>query len=423
MQRTHIQLGTAAAALILASGAAFGQCTDYDFENYAVGTPISSQYDGVTFSAPPGSCGGMGSVRPIIVEPDSGTSSGTKALGIEQGCPEFSPDYLRMVFDEAQRIVTFTMGEPVSPGVTFQVRAYNTGGGLIYLRTFSCGDGVFRFVRIGSEEGSPIIRRVEVESPSQFWECIDDLSFNHDPTPPTARIDTPQHGDCPCDSVTVTGIACDEDGEYDYDKLEYRRVNAAPGTPWTLIGTYSSPVCNPGNLYTWNLDDIDHGWYFLRLTVVNECGLSSTDIVSILVSKEFGTINIESPAPNDVVCGTVTFEGTISHHCSGCFDRYYVWYGPPQGPFVPVDPDNPEYYEHVINGEVAVWDTVGLGVPDGDYVIRIIGLDVCQNFELRDIPVTVDNSAGCGCAADLNDDGQVNIFDLLQLLGTWGACP
>lgn len=31
--------------------------------------------------------------------------------------------------------------------------------------------------------------------------------------------------------------------------------------------------------------------------------------------------------------------------------------------------------------------------------------------------------AGCGCTGDLDDNGVVNVFDLLDLLANWGACP
>ena len=119
--RARIAIGIVAGVLWAASAAPADTVT-IDFEDYAVGTIITNQYDGVTFSAPPDSCGGSPPVRPIIVTPNGGTSSPTRGLSVQTGCPDFSPDFLRMIFDQPQGEVTFTVGD--SPG-THQVRAYN----------------------------------------------------------------------------------------------------------------------------------------------------------------------------------------------------------------------------------------------------------------------------------------------------------
>jgi hypothetical protein len=410
---------TAGALAITASGAA--QCITYDFDDLAVGTIVSTQYDGVVFSAVPGSCGG-GNPDPVIVVPASGTSSPTRALGIGTGCPDFSPDYLRMVFDDTQREVTFSLGEQVSSGVTFTIRAYNAAGVLISTQSAACGAGVFRLVRIAA--GTAIIKRVEVESVIGLFETIDDLSFARDDTPPTARIDSPPWNSCECGTVIVSGLACDTDGEYGSDRLEYRLVGAAPDDPWTLIGTFTSPVCTPGTLYSWNTAAVPHGWYLLRLTVENACGLVSTAITAVIVDKQFGDVTITAPAAEATVCGEVVIQGSAQDACSACFSFYRVDYGPSlAGPWTPVDPAHPTYDSIVIDGNLASWDTEDLGVADGDWVIRVMGTDVCGNTATEYVSVTLDNGAGCLCA-DLNGNGTVDFGDLLIVLSEWGEiCP
>lgn len=210
------------------------QCTTIDFEGFAVGTPITTQYDGVTFSAPPGSCGGMGSVLPVIVAMNP-TASGTRALSLETGCPDFSPDYLRIAFEDPQRMVTFTLGEIIGTSdVTFGVRWYSPGGSLLGQMNVDSGPGCTRLVRIGDDNGPQVIGRVEIEQAVGLWEAIDDLSFGFDPTRPEAVIATPAWGECVCGEVLVTGIACDDDGAYGFDMLQYRRVDAEPRVTFKL---------------------------------------------------------------------------------------------------------------------------------------------------------------------------------------------
>lgn len=56
---------------------------------------------------------------------------------------------------------------------------------------------------------------------------------------------------CLCGTVTITGIACDDDGDYDRDRLEVRRVHPDPDDAWQLAREYAnSPVCSAAPLYT-----------------------------------------------------------------------------------------------------------------------------------------------------------------------------
>ncbi|MHC5112916.1 MAG: hypothetical protein ACYTGP_00645 [Planctomycetota bacterium] len=420
MDRVSILACGAVASLAFAVAAPAGaQCRTIDFEDLDLGDPVTGYYDGVTFSAVPQSCGA--STIPFIVAPASGTSSGTQALGLPQGCPEFSPDILRMVFDQPQRIVTMTVGEQASASISAQIGAWDAGGGTIDVQSFVCGSGIYRRVQFGSATGPAIIKRIDFQAGLDLFECIDDLSFGLDVTPPTARIDSPAYNECVCGVLTITGISCETDGEFKQDMLEYRRVNA-PTDPWTVIGTYTSPVCTPDTLYIWNTSTIPHGHYYLRLTTTNECDVQSTDIVSVYVDKNFGLIDVDDPLPDSTVCGEVDFFGTINDSCGACFDHYTVEYGQSQGgPFFPIDPGHPTYDSIVINGTIATWDTTL--ESDGPYWIKITGEDICGNTSVMEFGLTVQNAGGCGCQFDLNGNGSVDFADILQIVGNWGPCP
>jgi hypothetical protein len=424
MQRLRFfAAGSALAVAFAFVPTAGAQCVSYiNFEDYPAGTQITTQYDGVTFSSQPG-----GTCPPEIEVPFRGTSSGTKALFVPS-CPEFSNDYLRMVFDDFQPMVSFTFGEWGIPNYDMLVRAYTTPSGpsgLIYAQTLEGGDGVVRLAVIGAEGGPRIIKRVEVETVVVgAWECIDDLRFGvMDTSPPVAQIATPTWGGCHCDDVVVTGIACDEDG-YAYDRLEYRSVGAAPDAPWIFINeVIGSPVCETGFLYTWDTTSVPHGRYFLRLTAVNACGLESVAFQSVFVDKHFANVQVTSPADADTVCGIVEFLGSVNDGCQ-CFDHYTVEFSDSvSGPYEPVDPSEPMYFTDVKNGQLATWDTLDLGLPNDTYYIRITGVDSCENTQTELIKVTLLNGPLCGCPSDINDDGVTDFQDLLALLSKWGPCP
>jgi hypothetical protein len=385
--------GGAAMAIATAAGA---QCPAIDFENLAVGTAVTTQYPGVTFSVAPQSCGGAPALYLRVRVPTGGTSSGTKCLQIDTGCPDFSPDYLRMVFDRTQREVSFTLGDFAT---TYIVRAYSTTSGTAGLISSTnvviegTGyHGVHRVVRVLAPAAN--LRRVEVQAANDLFESIDDLRFDIDTTPPTAQIDSPGYEACGCSSVTVRGLACDSDGAYDRDVLEYRRVDALPGTPWASVGSANSPVCTPGNLYLWNTSAVAEGFYYLRLTVYNECGLSSSDQSVVYVDKSFtlAPSDVRSPVPGAVVGGDVCVDGTA---WDWCFDSFTVRYRAAGGSWAPVDPAHPSYSARVVTDPLGVWNTRSgvTAVPDGSYEIEVRGTDSCDNQNAVVRPVVVDNTA------------------------------
>ena len=210
-----------------------------------------------------------------------------------------------------------------------------------------------------------------------------------DTTPPLVDITAPVAFACGCANVTISGSVSDPDGEYSGDILEYRAANAAT---WTLAGSASTP--RTGTLYTWNTGALPEGYYFLRVTGTNECGLSASDTTLIYISRVFDTVDVRSPLNGAILGGSVCFDGTVWDN--NCFDLYTVMYKPlGGGAFAPVDPAHLTYTTTVINDPFASWSTASgpTSVPDGDYQVRVRGVDDCGN--LRDVirTVTIDNTA------------------------------
>ncbi|MFM9994835.1 MAG: hypothetical protein ACKVU4_03435 [Phycisphaerales bacterium] len=384
-------------ALVLSASlasAAAAQCTRVDFENLAAGAAVTSQYDGVTFSTFPGS------TMRILANIAGGTSSGTKCIRIDPDGGGASIDALRMVFDDLQSEVTFMLGTDAG---NYSVSAYSTpaGAGIIGAPQVivlgppqAPGPGVHRFVRVSAPLGN--LRRIEITGAQSTFEAIDDLAFNEDDTAPTAQINAPAYGACVCGNVPVTGLACDSDGVYGSDKLEYQRVDAAPGAAWTQVGTFTTPVCAAGALYTWNTAPagITDGFYYLRLTVINECGLTSTDTTVVYVDKSFslGAGSVRTPPEGSLVGGSVCIDGTVWDMCPGTFTvKYKPAIG---GAYQPVDPLFPSYAAWISNDPFATWNTGagGAAVVDGNYLIEVKGNDQCGNTATVVRSVAVDNT-------------------------------
>jgi hypothetical protein len=399
-----------AIALVGGEQQAAGECPALDFTNLAINTPVTGQYAGVTFSVQemPTSCGAS---YGRIVQPANGTASPIKAVCVDGGATpsadcEFHPQWLRLVFDDIVHDVSFSVG----PGNTedfqdYTIRAYSTTSGtsgLILTQTVTdAGDGVFRVVNISSTSN---IRRVEIEGRNGAFamgiECIDDLQFALDTTPPTAEIDAPAYEGCVCASVQVRGLACDDDDTYASDRLEYRAADAAPDEPWVLIGEASSPVCTSGLLYNWNTSGVPGGRYFLKLTVVNECGLESTDVTVAYVDRVFDTLEMREPDEGDIVGGKVCIDGTAWDF--RCFDSYSVMYKPTIGGTWQ-SAGASGVTSTVINDPLANWNTSPGTVPDGSYLLGLSAADVCDIAAVVTHTVIVDNTPPIALITSLAD--------------------
>jgi hypothetical protein len=376
-----------ASALVGSASVARAGDVTYSFDNLTVGTAVTDQYLGVTFSVLPQSCLPGQSLYVRIQNPEGGTSSGSRALKIDQGCPDFSPDYIRMVFDNMQSRVSFTLGDYAA---TYSVRTYSvaSGGAPISTQTIIISGagavGVHRVVTVTSATTS--IKRIEIETPIGVWEAIDDLTFDVDSTPPIAAITNPSASECVCGSITVTGTANDPDGTYLRDTLQYR---PSTSSTWTTIGTASHAVTN-GSLYAWNTAALPEGLYFLRLTVENSAGGVTTAETVAWVSQNFDTVTFSVPS---IVGGSVCPDGTAFDNWCGT-SSYAVEYSVSgSGTWHPVVAGTPTYPGSKINEQLATWNTLSPLMADGSYLLRVRGTNPCADTKtlVSDV-IIVDNT-------------------------------
>ncbi len=210
--------------------------------------------------------------------------------------------------------------------------------------------------------------------------CADDLE------PPIAELDEPPPASCVCDPVTITGTA--DDANFDRYRLEYQ---PAGGGTWSLINESTTAVVN-GVLGVWNAGGLSQGYYLIRLTVFDVCRQSSTAVRLVWLGTEFDNLTIREPDNGDVVGRTVCIDGTVWDNA--CFDEYVVEYRPAGGgTWMPVEPGTPVYTSTVINDPFAHWETDTLGLPDGDYLLRVTAVDDCGNEKQEMREVVVDNTA------------------------------
>jgi hypothetical protein len=217
-------------------------------------------------------------------------------------------------------------------------------------------------------------------------------------TPPIAELQTPPHlgTGCTCANPDIRGTADDPEvglGEY---VVEYRPTS---GGAWTEIGSGTSAVVD-GVLATWSTDGVSEGYYTIRLTVTNACGLSSSDVRTIFLDKQFSSLELRSPNSGAILGRRVCLDGTVFD--SWCFDSYTVEYRPAGGGgWQPVDPTMPVYTSSVVNDPFAFWETVDLGIPDGDYDLRVVAETDCGNTDSTMRTVTIDNTAPDAAIANI----------------------
>lgn len=382
---------TAAVFAPLALVAAAAANPPIDFEGFAVNTVITTQYPGVTFSAQPQSCGGAPVVNCIIRSPLGTEASPTRGLGITTGCPDFSIDYIRMVFADLQNEVTFYVGDTAG---TYDVRSYSTSsgaGGLLATQSIvSGGNGTITFVRVGSAGGAVNIKRIEVDDTVSDFEVIDDLRFNIDTTPPVASFSSPAEGSCVCSGVAVFGTADDPDGSVVSYRLERRGLGVAT---WTLFASGTSAVV-AAQLGTWTTSAAE-GYYVWRLTVTNAEGMVTTAERVMYLDKQFDSLVVRSPVSAGIYGGTVCFDGTVWDHCPPADGVYTVDYAPGVGGvYNPVDPAFPNYDVAVVNDPFASWSTAAgaTAVADGDWRVRVTGTSLCGFSAADTRTITIDNT-------------------------------
>jgi hypothetical protein len=242
------------------------------------------------------------------------------------------------------------------------------------------------------------------------------LDFNlvfHGANPPVAEITTPDPFDCVCEQFNIMGTAAGVDNDLAGYTLDYMPANG--GILWTEITSSTTPVAN-GLLGTLNTAGLTHGYYFVRLTVENGCGLSSTAVSMVLVDKVYENFVVTSPNDNAVLGGNVCVLGTIWDHCP---DRYAIEYAPMGSSlYSPIDPSQPAYTTNVTNSTLGSWDTVGDGIDDGDYHLLISATDDCGHEEGAQRMVTIDNTAPETEITSVENCDTFPLNSVIQVMGT-----
>jgi hypothetical protein len=206
-------------------------------------------------------------------------------------------------------------------------------------------------------------------------------------SPPTAQITDPDSINCVCGTVIVQGTAGAASDPILSWKLEYQ---SAGSVGWTSIATGTTPVVN-NVLGNWNTGALLQGYYILRLTVQNACGSADTAVVVVFVDRVFDSLELREPDPGDIVGGNaVCIDGTV---WDSCFRHYTVQYRPSGGgAFTAVNGGPAQYTTAVVNDPIVPggWNTLGL--PDGDYDLKVEAFDHCGHSAASTITVTIDNT-------------------------------
>ncbi len=255
----------------------------------------------------------------------------------------------------------------------------------------TCGNLYFQsnFATTGTTQ-LDTVRMVDEYDPCDF-----------DNTPPIAEIDVPPSFSCVCDPVQIKGTANDPDGTLQGWLLEYQ---PAFSNGWTVISAGANPVI-ANTLGIWNTGALAQGYYLLRLTVNNACGLSNTDVRVVYVDNAFDTVQVDYPADNQIVGGTVCFDGTVYDNCFLSYEVESV----PASTFNLVSPNLP-----VINDPFAYWLTNNS--PDGDYIVTVAGKTICGAFDFARLQLTIDNTPPVAViTSPTNCD---NVSGIVPIVGT-----
>lgn len=287
-------LATAALAIALPAAAQSNQCLA-DFEAYAAGTTITTQYPGVTFSRATGSA-------PVIqVVPAGNTASGTKALITANIATEFECSYLVMNFALPQSRIQFSAGVFAGCATTdtIQVRWFNSGGTQLGLTNIAINgtltNRALANVLITTPGDARTITRVEVQygvAPSCpcAFEMIDDLRYDS-VIPPAAVITAPTGcASLATSSITIRGTI--SGGPTLSWVLEYA---GGADQAWHAITTGTNTTTD-GILAVWPVSALPACTYALRLRVTSTAAASCTGPV---IAEAVSTFTIDR-CPADI---------------------------------------------------------------------------------------------------------------------------
>jgi len=168
----------------------------------------------------------------------------------------------------------------------------------------------------------------------------------------------------------------------------------------------------------WDSSAVADGEYDLRVRAFDDCGNEVAETHTVTVDNTDPVAEIDMPMncaqfePGD----TVTVTGTASDANLSAWSLQYS--GGSSHSWNTIATGNTD----VIDDVLAVWDTSDL--EPCCYVLRLVVNDQanvnCGSTNNRTVYLTTVQIGDC--PADLDGDGIVNVFDLLDLLAAWGAC-
>jgi len=370
--------------------------TVINFENLPVGTAVTNQYAGVTFSIVGG---GAANATIAATAPGAGqfntTASPTRFIrGVINGGDLLAT--MQLTFTQLQRRVSFRTGAPLNVPLVVTVNAFDGAGTLIPALTQNINitaatSGTITIpVSIFSSTANIRSVGVYVNNIGSARPVIDDLSFCPllDAEDPFVSITSPPDLSCVCLGSTVVFAGTLDAGlcgSYDIDLLQYRSSDAVA---WTTIqgpfaGLPGGGNSYTGNLYSWTVpNSLPGGWYYFRSKMYTTAGRSESDVVMLYVDTVAPTISFDSPPTNSIVRSNVCISGLVNDQCSMNFSAGFRPAG--SGAYTNVS------LAGVSFPNLAVWPTGAL--PDGNYDFRLSASDGCDNTTNLVKLYTVDNT-------------------------------
>ncbi len=210
---------------------------------------------------------------------------------------------------------------------------------------------------------------------------------------------SPVVGDTLCLQGTCTDTPC-----FENYIVDYRRVGIAP---YTLIGTFNTPVIN-STLATFNTNTVPDGTYEFRVRAFTTCGNVATLSRTTIIDNTLPVATITSPVSCTADGGIIPIRGTASDANIQSWTLQYS--GGPATDWVTLATGVSSTAPGAL---LANWNTAAL--PRCAYSLRLLVTDRAvlscgcgrqESEDLRSVGVSF------GALGDLNCDGAVNFNDI-----------
>ncbi|MBX3396596.1 MAG: exo-alpha-sialidase [Phycisphaerae bacterium] len=195
---------------------------------------------------------------------------------------------------------------------------------------------------------------------------------------PTAHLTLGDFQCVPAAGITpIVATTTDPEGNLDTWMLEERGMGASP---WNLVAMGHTPIVN-GVLLNWV--PAAPGYRMLRLTALDACGHTSTDVHLMYADQGPQTV-LNYPAAGAILGGSaVCIDGLVSHGV--CALSWLLEYRPGAGAWTTLANGT----SAVLNLPLGQWNTTALA--DGSYSIRLSATSI-GGANSRTVGVTVDNT-------------------------------